>query len=35
MKTDCFAYSKSKCLALKEIECKECNFYKTKKELNP
>ncbi|MCQ4922213.1 hypothetical protein NE686_03895 [Tissierella carlieri] len=31
----CFAYVeiKGKCIALKETKCKDCNFYKTKEEV--
>lgn len=27
--TDCFAYSRNKCKALKEKKCEGCSFYKT------
>jgi hypothetical protein len=27
---DCFAYKKNSCIALKEKQCEECDFYKTK-----
>ena len=32
---DCFAYSKKECKALNDMYCKyqECNFYKTKEDL--
>ena len=29
----CFAYDKRKCSALKKKECEDCNFYKTKEEV--
>ncbi len=34
VKTDCFAYAKGECKALKELYCRtgECNFYKPKGE---
>lgn len=34
IKTDCFAMVGKKCSALKVKDCKECGFYKTKKEAN-
>lgn len=30
---NCFAYKNRECIALKETKCKDCNFYKTKKEV--
>lgn len=27
-KSDCFAYKDNKCLALKELDCKKCKFYR-------
>jgi hypothetical protein len=35
VKTDCFAYAKGECKALKELYCKteKCNFFKTKEQF--
>ena len=36
VKVDCFAYDKTKhrkCTALKKIQCRDCNFYKTREKF--
>ena len=33
MRTDCFAYKRNSCTALKVKQCEGCSFYKTKEQF--
>jgi len=33
MRTDCFAYKRNSCTALKIKQCEGCSFYKTKEQF--